>query len=243
MSGTRPGAHTATDGPSDDESSYQGDQESATGSWTAEPGRLFALTDGVFAIAMTLLALDVKIADSNSNTAAGFAAGRGDFLREFLVFMLAFFITGQFWLANHAMLRRVKRVDRGTLARSIPFLFGICSVPVAATLLTRYASQLEALAMAAGLLAVTDLLHSRLFWYVSDPKRGLSAPMDQEDRFDSLVNSLWSPILFLLAIPLSAVISNTSPGNGSYACFLWFGLGLDGTFVWTVRKILRRSRA
>ncbi len=231
-----------TDAASDDESGVQDTQE-GDGGWTAEPGRLFALTDGVFAIAMTLLALDVKIDTKYSNTAAGFAAGRHELFRQYLVFMLAFFITGQFWLASHSMLRRLKRVDRGTLSRSIPFLFGICSVPVAATLLTRYASQVQALALAAGLLALTDLLHTRLFWYISEPSRGLSAPIDPEDRFDALVNSLWSPLLFLLAIPLAVVLTAIWPGNGSFATLLWFALGLDGAFVWTVRKILRRSRA
>lgn len=225
----------------DDEESSQAAEEDG-GRWTTEPGRLFALTDGVFAIAITLLALDVKIADNLPDTPAGFRAGRPELVHQYGVFILAFFITAQFWQSNHEMLRRLKRVDATTTWYTIRFLAGICSLPVAATLLLRYASTLQALALAAGLLALTNLLHTRLFWYISRPSRGLSAPIDPKDRFDGLVSSLWNPLLFLLAIPLGALLQAVGSSSG-YACFLWLLLRFDGFLVWLVRRVMGRSRA
>jgi uncharacterized membrane protein len=232
---------TEAAGSADDEGQAQDAEQDGRG-WTTEPGRLFALTDGVFAIAMTLLALDVRIADNLPDTRAGFRAGFGDLAGQYGVFILAFFITAQFWMSNHEILRRLKRVDHKTLWYTVRFLAGICSLPVAATLLTRYASVLPALALAAGLLALVNLLHLVLFWYVTEPDRGLSAPMDREDRFDGLLVLIWNPVLFLAAIPLAALLNALDSGKGGYACFLWFGLRWTGAFVWLVRKVMGRSR-
>jgi uncharacterized membrane protein len=67
-------------------------------------GRLLTLVDGVFAISMTLLALDVRVPDEVPDTAAGFTSALGPLLGRVGVFVAAFVITSRFWLINHRYL-------------------------------------------------------------------------------------------------------------------------------------------
>ena len=77
------------------------------------PGRLFGLTDGIFAISITLRALDVRVPDGLADGVEGFREGRGELYGRFGVFLLAFWIATRFWLSNHAAMAHVHHVDRG----------------------------------------------------------------------------------------------------------------------------------
>jgi uncharacterized membrane protein len=213
--------------------------------WRTSPHRLFGLADGVFAISMTLLALDVRIADDLPDDSAGFHHGAADFYYQYGIFAVAFAITGRFWIANHAMLARLEHVDRGLLERVVPFLFGICSLPVATSLLVRFGSTPEAVSVAAGLLAVTSLLSARIWWYISDPARDLSDENDPVTRLDRLLGSLWNALVFVAAIPLAHLLPHAGwlPHrfqSSAWATLIWITLLLDDRFVTLITHRRRR---
>ena len=205
----------------------------------AAPHRLFGLSDGVFAIAITLLALDVRISPALPNTSEGFAEGAHELYQSYGIFLLAFFITGRFWLSNHWMLARLHHVDDGVLERTVVFLAGICSLPVAATVLFRFADTPQAVTLAAGLLAVTSLLAARLWWYVSDPHRDL---LDVEpcERGEVLFRSVFNTGVFLLAIPVAYLLPQVSDQSSSWALLVWLLLPVDGRILKLVARLRRR---
>src|SRR5689334_17505924 len=127
------------------------------------------LVDGVFAISMTLLALDVRIPDEVDETAAGFAENAPHLLGRFLVFVVAFLITSRFWIVNHRQMATLHHVDSGVIQRTVLFLAGITSLPVATGVLFRFGGVPHAVAFAALVLAATAALSLRLWRYVSDP--------------------------------------------------------------------------
>ena len=211
----------------------EGDESGPTG--LHEPGRLLALTDGVFAISMTLLALDVRIPDSVDD--AGFARELHPFLGHFGVFFVAFLITSRFWLVNHHMLRRLQRVDDGVLERSILFLFGICAIPVATGVLFRFGNLPEAITFATLVLAGTGALSARLWWYLSAPTRGL-AEIPPAEREETMLRSVLVVVVYLLAIPVAYAL----PGDqAALAPFVWFLFaGIDRAASGLYGRLIRR---
>lgn len=203
------------------------------------PHRLFGLADGVFAIAMTLLALEVRIPEDLPGTAAGFHEGLSDLLTSYGIFLLAFYITGRFWLSNHRALARLHHVDVGVLNRAISFLAGICSLPVMTSVLFRFANAPGAIAFSAGLLAVTALLSLRLWWYISDPNRDLM-DVTPQDRQRTVARSVYAVVVYLLAIPVAFLLPAVSDLTSAWAPLVWLLLRLDTVFLKLVPLRLAR---
>jgi uncharacterized membrane protein len=201
------------------------------------PHRLFGLSDGVFAIAMTLLALEVRIPEDVPGTADGFHEGFHDLTTSYGIFLIAFYLTGRFWLSNHRALARLHHVDIGVLNRAISFLAGICSLPVMTSVLFKFADAPEAITLSAGLLAVTALLSLRLWWYISDPRRDLMDVPSSERQLWA-VKSLYAVGVYLLAIPVAFLLPAVSDLTSAWAPLVWLLLRLDNVFV---NVVLRRQ--
>jgi len=99
-----------------------------------EGTRLEALSDGVFAFAITLLVLDIKLPDSASLRSA---TGAWQALRanapELLALLLTFASVFILWVSHHGILRRVRHVDGSVLyANGLLLLFiSTCAFPTA----------------------------------------------------------------------------------------------------------------
>jgi uncharacterized membrane protein len=169
------------------------------------PERLLFLVDGVFAISMTLLALDVRIPDEVPDTVAGFADSAPHLFVRLGVFVAAFLITGRFWLIHHKQMAGLHHVDSGVAQRTILFLAGITSLPVATGVLFRYGAVPGAVAFGAVVLAVTTALSARLWWHVSDPARGL-ADVDPDVRRETGLRMVLVVVIYLLAVPIAYLV-------------------------------------
>jgi uncharacterized membrane protein len=106
-------------------------------------GRLLAFSDGVFAIAITLLVLSVPVPDVPAGPDLN--ARLGDALLRLApnlgAFAFSFLLVGAQWMIHHRLLRGVRRSDRGLMWLNLLTLLGICLVPLATTLLVRYGDQ------------------------------------------------------------------------------------------------------
>jgi uncharacterized membrane protein len=103
--------------------------------------RLTALTDGVFAVAMTLLVLDLRVP---VGTAASAYSEHG--LWEVLLklgpnlaaYLLSFTMLGTFWLAQHTLLSILGHCDRTLTWIHLGFLFVVSLLPFSAALLAHF---------------------------------------------------------------------------------------------------------
>ena len=92
----------------------------------SESGRVEAFSDGVLAIALTLLALDLRVPVSRPG-----AFGH-DLLREwpsYIAYLASFVYVGVIWANHHALFSRIDRVDRGLLARNLVLLLPASVLP------------------------------------------------------------------------------------------------------------------
>ncbi len=107
--------------------------------------RVEALSDGVFAIAMTLLILDIAVPNVKSVSPAQLPGALRALGPEFLIYALSFIILGIYWVGHHNQYHYIGRSDRVFLWINILFLMFVAAVPFSTALLGRYPLERPAL--------------------------------------------------------------------------------------------------
>ncbi|MEU8421818.1 TMEM175 family protein [Micromonospora sp. NPDC048835] len=98
---------------------------------TRSPGRLLAFSDAVFAIAVTLLVLEIQPPKDFGRLVQGL----GELWPSYLAYTLSFLLIGQVWVNHHVMFDRVRHVDRGVLFLNTLLLMVIAFLPFTTSLL------------------------------------------------------------------------------------------------------------
>ncbi|ALI33514.1 DUF1211 domain-containing protein [Weissella cibaria] len=91
-----------------------------------EKGRLEAFSDGVFAIIITIMVLDLKIPSDGNWTAIMNDA----WMSTFLAYLVSFIITASFWVSHHLIISNLKKVDSGLLWINVLTLLPMSLVPI-----------------------------------------------------------------------------------------------------------------
>jgi len=131
--------------------------------------RIEALTDGIFAVAMTILILDVRLpedfhpADSNALLHAV-----GDLWPKFVPYVISFFVLGNSWLASIQLKSGEEFVTRTYAARSLLYLFLATCLPFSTTVLGRFGHLAPAVWLYAANLAALSALGYRLVTLMPD---------------------------------------------------------------------------
>ncbi|MFG1764928.1 TMEM175 family protein [Micromonospora parva] len=98
---------------------------------TRGSGRLLTFSDGVFAIAVTLLVLEIQPPHDFEHLVRGLGA----LWPSYLSYTLSFLLIGQVWVNHHVMFDRVRHVDRGVLFLNTLLLMVIAFLPFSTSLL------------------------------------------------------------------------------------------------------------
>ena len=124
----------------------------AQGSNLRDPVRVIALSDGVFAIILTILVLDLKVPELKPGQSLGSVlVGLGPM---FVAYVISFFMTGMYWVRHRDLFAGVRHVDRAVVWLNLLFLLPASLIPFAASLLGSYGHDPAAL-HAYGVLFIT----------------------------------------------------------------------------------------
>lgn len=116
--------------------------------------RMEALSDGVFAIAMTLLVLELRAPESDHETSNGLAQALWAMWPKFASLVLGFVLLGSLWVGQYFQFLYIRRCDRVLLWIHLAFLL-VCSVmPFAVSLLGVHGPSTLVCAIYGGLLLV-----------------------------------------------------------------------------------------
>jgi uncharacterized membrane protein len=99
--------------------------------------RLEAFSDGVFAVAITLLALNLVITGPE-DTRFSLAQKLWHILPSFLAYLLSFFLIGIIWVNHHVLIRAIKTVDRTLLFLNLVLLLFVVLIPFATATVAQY---------------------------------------------------------------------------------------------------------
>ncbi|MDQ6930708.1 MAG: TMEM175 family protein [Candidatus Eremiobacteraeota bacterium] len=107
--------------------------------FTLSKPRFEALSDGVFAIAITLLILEIHLPDHRFASATGTQVK--DLLSlgtQYFVYFATFATIGIMWLNHHALFRYVERITHGMAIANLLLLSLICFLPFATEVIARF---------------------------------------------------------------------------------------------------------
>ncbi|WP_292517375.1 TMEM175 family protein [Methanoculleus sp.] len=145
----------------------------APGGQNAFPkNRMEALTDGIFAFAMTLLVISLDIpAGAHDLSNAAILAMLADYLPDFYHYFLAFFILASFWIAHHAQVDRLRHIDRRVLWINIATLMFVALVPFSVSLIGDYPDETFAAVFFELNLLLIGLIFAAQWWYAAHNSR------------------------------------------------------------------------
>ena len=127
--------------------------------------RIVFFSDAVIAIAITLLALEIRLPDVNIPiTGLGYALS--ELMPRFISFCISFFVIGLFWLSHHRMFEYIHGYDRGLLWLNLLFLFLVIFLPFPSSVLGRYPGETLPVVLYASVVVLMALVRIWLWWYV-----------------------------------------------------------------------------
>ncbi|MBS0246610.1 MAG: DUF1211 domain-containing protein [Proteobacteria bacterium] len=173
--------------------------------------RVDALTDGIFAFAMTLLVLDVRLpADVAIHDSAELIARLRELGPGYLVYVISFFVLAAQW-RGAIELRRVDEVSHQALSWSIVYLFFITSVPFSSSIVGRHGD----LPPAVWLYAVNMIVVAALSLWLR------SLEVLPEHRAKARAGDIGT-LVFIASALVSVALTFIAPGHAMYAYLLNF---------------------
>lgn len=170
--------------------------------------RLLAFADAVFAIAITLLALDIQVPDGlNESQARAALRALGPDLSAYL---LSFVVIGALWLAHHGVFSMIARVDGVLMRVELAFLAVIAAVPVPTRLISDYASLPVVTVIYAGSMALAGALMTLMTVLVwRRPRLRHPDVTRRQMRLATLESGSLSGV-FLASIPIAVVSTSAA---------------------------------
>lgn len=172
---------------------------------STEFNRVVALTDGIYAVAMTLLVVSIGVPDVPADDLAdALLSSHGDLL----TFLISVAILAFYWLSNHHFVRHLKAVDPVYSGLNLIYLALIAFLPLPTALLDRYSEQPITMALFVATLLLVSVMELVLFSRARRAGLFYTEPSSRVARYSTLI-VLTPALVFLLAIPIGLMSSPT----------------------------------
>lgn len=167
--------------------------------------RIIFFSDAVFAIAMTLLVIELRVPEAAPHA---LGAALVELLPGYLAFMLSFVVIAIVWMSHHRKLGVVVRYDQNLIRLNLLLLLFVASIPLPTGILAAYGGDNLSVFVYAGTICAVGFTMTGIWMYAWH--RGLIAPQIRPELFRYvLVKSLPIPGIFLLSIPVALLAGAT----------------------------------
>jgi uncharacterized membrane protein len=172
-----------------------------------EFGRVLSFSDGMFAIAMTLLVVGIGVpALTNADSVGDLADALDDQSDAIVSFFISFAVIGRYWVAHHQMFSLLRAFDRGLISLNLVYLGFIAFLPFPTALLGNYFDNPLAVAVYAAAVAIVSGLEVVLLRHAQLHGLLTKAMPDEVYRW-GVIGSLTPVLAFALSIPVAFVSS------------------------------------
>jgi len=178
--------------------------------------RLILFSDAVFAIAITLLVIEIKIPDIHKDVTDKLLLGSlGHLIPKFIGFMISFMLIGIYWTVHHRMFGFVTNYTRKLLLLNLVFLFFVALMPFSTGFYSEYAGpelvrqQLKVpLTFYVLNFCCVGFINYYMWRYITNPKNKVAEPpIDPLTAKLAKLRSFVVPLIFFLMLPV-AYLSN-----------------------------------
>ena len=178
--------------------------------------RLVYFSDAVFAIAITLLALEIRLPETQEPTTRELRDALLGLLPQFYGFAISFWIIAVYWLAHHRIFKYIRAYDRRLMVFNLLFLMWIALMPFSASLLGGYGAYQLAEVVYFSHMILTSLSMALLWWHATSGRKLVDPDIDPAVIRYNYARILFLPVVFVLAI----VISFFSTAAAGYSVLL-----------------------
>jgi uncharacterized membrane protein len=177
--------------------------------------RLVFFSDAVIAIAITLMALEIRIPELElepETAAEKIGAALQALLPHIGVYVLSFLVIGMYWIVHHRLYRYIRRYDTRLMWLNLVFLMTVAFLPVATNAFGTYPNAPLVIAFYAFSVALLGLTEFVLWLYAT--RKGYTNA--REERYSHVyygARILTAPLVFLfsmLLIPLNLDLARLS---------------------------------
>ena len=164
-----------------------------------EYDRVVFFSDAVFAIAITLLAVNLRVPEHILDA--------GNQLRHTVPqirgFAISFAVIALFWVGHHGIFRYINALDRTLILLNLLFLGSIAFLPYPTDLFSATGSSQAAAIFYATCVAFAGLCETAIWVYAISSPAGLTNPATDSVRRLYLLRIIRVPAVFLLSIPIT----------------------------------------
>jgi uncharacterized membrane protein len=161
--------------------------------------RLVAFTDGVFAIAITLLVLNLEVPDVSDSRVGDELL---DLAPQLGAYFLSFAVIGRFWLVHHRVFATMDSFDAALLGLNLLYLALIVLVPFTTEVLGEYGDTSVGVIVYAAVMALASLVNWLMIRHVVSRGHVRPEARERTAHFADL-GGLQVPGVFALSIPVA----------------------------------------
>lgn len=203
--------------------------------------RLLALTDGVVAIALTLLVLQLQVPvggalAENPDSARALWHALDPDGAELTSYLVSFVVIAQFWIVHHRVLRGMRGHSEGLAWRNFGFLLTLTLMPFTSDLIGRYGSNPVAITLFGINLVAISLSTQWIFLYAA----GHNLMTDQARSAHAERAARVRALLVLAIVTFSLVLAWTDTNLAKFTWLLFLLVPVAGE---RISRLVERSRA
>ncbi len=167
--------------------------------------RLEAFSDGVFAIVVTLLILEIRVPQvSGPDLSQHLIEGLIELLPKVFCYILSFLYITIYWVNHHQLFDTIRRADRGLFWLNNFFLMVMAFIPFPTALIGEYPSEHAAVMVYGAIMLLAALSYLLMKWYAVYIGRLTDPAMKEADILRrSVAQVIAGPTLYLIAIVLA----------------------------------------
>lgn len=167
--------------------------------------RVALFSDAVFAIAITLLALDLRLPDDVAGTNDAVVAALAGLVPAFWAFLLSFAVIAAFWIGHVRTIRAIVRTDPIFITLNLVFLAAIALLPFPTSVVARQGDVAAGAVFYAAFGTVTASLSTLLWVYATRIGRLASPAVTPRLARFVAFRAASVPVLFALSIPIALI--------------------------------------
>lgn len=174
--------------------------------------RIAFFSDAVFAIAITLLIIEIKVPEVHNNGESPelqlIESLLNETLEKLIGFVVSFYVIGLYWMVHHRLFNYIIHYNRKLMSTNLTFLLSIVIMPFSTAFLSDYYIIHPHVPLAFYTLNIcfTGYMSYRLWKLVSDAKNNLSEGLDNKIllRYNTL-RAFTIPSIFIIALIVSFI--------------------------------------
>jgi uncharacterized membrane protein len=172
--------------------------------------RVIFFSDAVFAIAITLLVLEIRLpTPTESVKDAELLSKLLGLWQSYMAYVLSFLVIGTFWIGHHRKFHFIRRTDPMLIRLNLLFLMIVAFVPFPSAIISEYSGRTATIFYAL-IMMLASLCMAAIWWHASRDNHLVDHSLSKSERRRQMAGPLITGGIFLASIGIAYVKPNIS---------------------------------